>query len=128
MFNRKITMQYSNLKAVDLIIIDDDELLLDTFSKLLFEGMSVDTYLNPHELLENISQYSLNTKIAIDNNYNNNSLKGVDIARELYNKGYTNLYILSGEDPENVECGGCATALLKTDIDHIKAILSTSVD
>lgn len=120
--------QYDNLRHVDLIIIDDDELLLDTFSKFLFKDMAVDTYINPHELLENITQYPLNTKIVIDNNYNNSRLKGIDIARELYNKGYTNLYILSGEDPENVECGVYATALLKTDIDHIKTILSKPAD
>lgn len=114
----------SNLKHVDLVIIDDDDLMLDTFSKFLFKGMVVDTYTNPHELLDNIAKYAYETKIAIDNNYNNSNLKGTDIAQKLHDMGYTNLYILSGENPEDIDCEGYATALLKTDIDSIQKILS----
>jgi nitrogen-specific signal transduction histidine kinase len=109
---------------VDLVIIDDDELLLDTFSKFLFKGMVVDTYINPHEFLDNMDKYTCETKIAIDNNYKNSDLKGADIAQRLHDRGYTNLYILSGENPEDIDCGGYATALLKTDIDNIQKILS----
>jgi len=115
---------HDNLRHVDLIIVDDDELLLDTFTKFLFKDMIVDTYINPHKLLENIYKYAHETKIAIDNNYKNSDLKGTNIAQKLYDMGYTNLYILSGEDTENINCKGYATALLKTDIDSIQKILS----
>ncbi|MBP9742920.1 MAG: hypothetical protein KBD37_06145, partial [Burkholderiales bacterium] len=114
----------SQLKKVDLVIIDDDELLLDTFSKFLFKGMVVDTYTNPHELLDNIAKYAYETKIAIDNNYKNSDLKGTDIAQKLHDIGYNNLYILSGENSEDIDCNDYATALLKTDIDSIQKILS----
>lgn len=114
----------SNLQHVDLVIIDDDELLLDTFSKFLFKGMVVDTYTNPHELLDNIAKYAYETKIAIDNNYKNSDLKGTDIAQKLHDIGYNNLYILSGENSEDIDCNDYATALLKTDIDSIQKILS----
>nr|MBP9743234.1 hypothetical protein [Burkholderiales bacterium] len=60
---------------------------------------------------------------AIDNNYKDTDLKGIDIAKALYKRGYTNLYILSGQNPESINCGTYATALLKTDLDSIEAHL-----
>lgn len=50
-------MQLPNLKHVDLVIIDDDELLIDTFTQFLFKNMAVDTYFDPQNFLDNVAQY-----------------------------------------------------------------------
>ncbi|MDQ5921313.1 MAG: hypothetical protein QG673_1371, partial [Pseudomonadota bacterium] len=47
-----------------------------------------------------------------------------DIAQQLHDMGYTYLYRFSGENSEDIDCDGYATALLKTDIDSIQKTLS----
>ena len=116
--------QVHNAKEVDLVLLDDDEIVVDSFTRFLFEDMRVDTYFHPRELLENITKYPTDTKIAIDNNYKNSSLKGTDIAKILYEQGYTKLYILSGQNPEDINCKHYATALFKMDLDSIGVNLS----
>ncbi len=115
----------SQKKAIDLIVIDDNKSFINTLLCYTFQGMQVDTYLNPEEFLENISQYDKNTKIAIDNCYENSNLKGSDIAQKLYNDGFTNLYILSGNNPEDIDCASYVTAIKKTDLESIKNHLAS---
>lgn len=82
---------------VDMVIVEDNETLSNNFACFLFDDRIVDQYLKPEDLLENLHRYAKDTKIYLDNNYDNSWLKGVDIAKELHEQGYTRLYLLSGE-------------------------------
>ena len=86
------------IKEVNAIIVDDDdESFTDTLVLFAFSNQAVDLYHHPEYFLKKISQYKKQTKIFIDNNFNNSCLTGLDIAKKLHEQGYENLYILSGE-------------------------------
>ncbi len=80
----------------------------------------MDQYLRPEDLLKNIHRYAKDTKIYLDNNYDNSPEKGVDIAKKLHEQGYERLYLLSGDYFREGELPEYLTVIRKDDIDGLE--------
>ena len=86
-----------------MVFVDDmapftRDLIVNYYSHLITES-----YTNPMEFLDEVDKYSKDTQFILDNMYNmeDNTLypiDGLEIARRLYQKGYTKLILLSGEE------------------------------
>lgn len=110
-------------KKVDIVIVDDDEEFANTLKNFLFIGKLVDCYYHPQKFLEQISQYPKDTKICLDNNFvDAGGMTGLKLAEQLYNMGYSKLYLLSGDDFKKDEIPSYLTAILKTDFENIQKI------
>ncbi len=109
--------------AVDLVFIDDDTLFLSTV-KSIFEarGKVVDTYFSPQRFLNNLSQYSRNTKIFMDYNFQH-KINGVKLAAKLYQAGYEQLYLMSGVEFINEKVPSYLRVILKTDTDKFLSMV-----
>ncbi len=108
---------------VDVVLLDDEEMLLDSLCSLIEgKGKIVDKYTRPTKLLENLSQYDKDTKIFIDNDLNSN-VSGIELAKQLYDKGYTSLFLFSGKDFYNNELPHYLTAISKIDTDKLISCL-----
>ena len=71
--------------------------------------MTVDIYDNPFEFLDDVFQYPLDTKLVFDNQYYHDNgesddsygINGGEVARRLHEKGYTKLFMVTGEAVAN---------------------------
>lgn len=112
-----------NFKKVDLVIIDDDQLFADSlanFFKDKFAG--VEAYYDPNRFLKNLSQYAKDTKICMDNHFQNH-ISGIELAKQLNEAGYTKLYLLSGKTFEKREIPNYLTVLLKGDVECLDKLV-----
>lgn len=105
---------------VEVVIVEDNESLLNSLVKYVFRDKRVDPYLKPDDLLKNIHRYSKDTKIYLDQNYDNSWLKGLDVAKELHEQGYTRLYLFSGDTFEKGEIPPYLTVIDKLDNDALE--------
>ena len=110
----------STVNRVDIVLVDDDESLLDNMVNYIFQDKVVDQYLKPEDLLQNLHRYSKDTKIYLDNSYNNSGLNGISVAEALDEKGFNRLYLLSGNEFKKEELPPYLTAILKCDIEDIE--------
>ncbi|GHU12106.1 hypothetical protein FACS189449_05080 [Alphaproteobacteria bacterium] len=110
-------------RKADIVFIDDDKIFTQTLSDF-FESreLRAHTYNSLAVFLENLSQYSKNTKIAIDNELNS-GISGIELAKLLHEKGYTNLYILSGRPFKEDEVPSYLTAAFKGSEGFIEKLL-----
>ena len=60
------------------------------------ESLVIDKYYHPREFLKNVSIYSKNTKISIDYDFKSD-MNGIDLAEQLHEAGYINLFLVSGK-------------------------------
>ncbi len=85
----------SKVNSYDLVLIDDDPMIHELWH---FEasqvGKRLQAVLNPSEL--DIGQLDPEIPIFVDKNLGND-ISGVDVARGLYEKGFTNISLTSGE-------------------------------
>ncbi|HBY55771.1 MAG TPA: hypothetical protein DEG23_03035, partial [Coxiellaceae bacterium] len=106
-------------KKVDIVLIDDNEMFVSSLAMFLEnQGKIVDKYHSPSKFLDKISQYSKNTMIFMDNDLQS-SMNGIELAKQLHEKGYTRLYLLSGKDFEEKQTPDYLTTVIKTDTDKI---------
>lgn len=105
---------------VDLLLVDDDKLFAKNLMNFIFDDKEVVYFDNPVQFLENIANYTKNTPIYLDNNFATGSLTGIEVANTLHQKGYTRLYLLSGETFLENEIPHYVTMIRKDDIDRIK--------
>lgn len=113
------------LKKVDLVIIDDHQVFADSLAGFFrSRSLVVDVYYSPKRFLENLSQYTKDTKICADNNFGS-QMSGIELAKKLHAYGYTNLYILSGNDFDVAEVPGYLTMLLKGDMDGLNKLIGS---
>jgi PAS domain-containing protein/nitrogen-specific signal transduction histidine kinase len=110
----------NELKKVDIVVVEDNKTFSNSLVAFVFDDKTVDQYFKPEDFLKNIHTYPKDTKIYLDNNYDNSSLKGINIAKELHEQGYERLYLLSGEVFRKEELPSYLTILEKTDIDSIE--------
>lgn len=110
------------LRTVDLIIVDDDEKFVQSLILFAFRDKKVAQYNDPYIFLKEVSKFSKDTKICLDNNFNSCDLHGVEIAGELNIQGYNRLYLLSGESFHDNEVPDYLKVISKDDIDSIKAL------
>jgi PAS domain S-box-containing protein len=121
--NETTPMLGNEIKEVDVVFVDDDQRLLDSFTFFAF-NKEVDTYQNPQHFLDNIHQYPKHTKIMLDHHYTNFDQKGLQIAEHLHGLGFTQLYLLSGESFSGLKIPDYLTAIMKTDLDKVEAVLN----
>jgi PAS domain S-box-containing protein len=108
------------LKLVDAVLVDDDEQFAATLLNYVFDDDRVDYFKDPEQFKDNVDQYPKDTRIYLDNNFASCSIRGVEIAKELHDKGYTHLYLMTGECFKSNDLPSYLTVILKTDIDNIK--------
>jgi PAS domain S-box-containing protein len=120
--NKHNKTETSSFKKVDLIIIEDDESLGEGMVAYLEDVCRVVLYQSPHAFLKDLSQYSKDTRISLDNDFRISDLNGLQLARQLHDQGYTNLYMVSGKDFEENELPHYLTFILKTDPDLLKKL------
>ncbi|GHT95496.1 hypothetical protein FACS1894122_13040 [Alphaproteobacteria bacterium] len=83
-------------ETADIVFIDDSKIFTKTLSDFFDnKGIKAHTYNSPDTFLKNLSTYSTNTRIVIDNELNF-GINGIELANKLHEKGYANLYLLSG--------------------------------
>lgn len=110
----------SDLKIVDLILVDDNQNFAQTLMDFVFDQDIVDYYRDPRQLLANLAQYPKDTRIYLDNNFTMVDEQGIDIAKDLHELGFTRLYLLSGDVFKPGEIPDYLTVILKTQIDNIR--------
>lgn len=107
-------------KEVSLIFADDDKEFVTNMIRSLFSGQYVETFFDPEHLLQDILKYKKDTKICLDNNFEKSGIKGVEVAERLYEKGFTNLYMLSGNAVDQTTVPKYLRVILKNDLEGIK--------
>lgn len=108
-----------NCKKVDLVVIDDVQMFADSMTNFFrSKDLEVDTYYSPKRFLENLSQYAKNTKICMDNDFGG-QITGFELAKQLNEAGYTQLYMLSGKTFEKGQVPSYLTMLLKGDMSDL---------
>lgn len=110
-------------KDVEFIFVDDDKTLLSTL-EMVYGGKKIATYNNPQNFFNEISQYHPHTCIFIDNNFDNYDRSGIEIIRQLGESGFTNLYLLSGDNFSSSDMPPYLKVILKTDIDMIDRVIN----
>lgn len=119
------TIKYSedatvNLKHTDLVIIDDDERYVRNMIDLVFVDLSVDHYTSPEHFLTIAKQYPKDTKICLDQNFNDSRMDGLYLAEQLNKLGYTKLFLISGEEFDKRKMPKYLTVLKKSNIEEVK--------
>jgi FixJ family two-component response regulator len=111
------------MRNIDIVFLDDDETFVSTL-QFVFEkrGVLVDTYTKLDDFLNNLDEYSKDTKIVTDYDIKS-EINGLDLVQKLHKLGYTKLYIMSGRNFEEQEIPPYFTVLLKG-IDGIDKILA----
>lgn len=87
-------------ETFDWILIDDDNLIHDTWAMAAKEsGYSFKGFKSAAEFNSYRDKIDLNTNIYIDSNLGNSS-KGEDLAKDLFQLGFKNLYLATGYQSE----------------------------
>ena len=82
------------------VFIDDDEAMQTTWSFAAEEaGEDISTYSSFEEFVTEIDTYSMDTVIYIDSDLGNN-IKGEVCAKELFDKGFTEIHLATGHSPD----------------------------
>lgn len=114
----------SSDKKVKLVFIDDDFTLIDALCSFIEtkKGRTIDKYYNPKKFLDKLPQYTKDTKIFMDNDFKS-SIDGINLAKQLHENGYTNLYLLSGKDFDANEVPSYLTVISKIDTDKLLSFI-----
>jgi two-component system aerobic respiration control sensor histidine kinase ArcB len=108
------------LKQVDAILVDDDKRFADMLIQYVFGDNKIDYFEDPYEFMEKIKNYPKNTRIYLDNHYKTANLTGFTLAKELYEKGYAKLYLLTGDTFKPGQAPDYVKVIRKDDIENIK--------
>jgi DNA-binding response OmpR family regulator len=103
------------------VLIEDNTLFAEVFKKY-FMDEGVDHYSDPRKFLAVVDQYPKDTKIILDHAFPA-PITGIDVAKELHQKGYTRLYLLSGDVLDRVTVPDYITVILKSDPDAVKKLI-----
>ena len=115
----------TNQAPVNLVFVDDDQTLLNTY--IIFAGhKKADAYYYPQHFLDKLGQYPLNTTILLDQHYVNDDRQGLDIARHLHEMGYTRLYLLSVGNLPQEPMPQYLTVIIKGDLEALSAVIRDS--
>jgi signal transduction histidine kinase len=87
---------------LDAILIDDDEIVrLNWAAEAEMNGIKLKTFSNSKDFLSELSTINRNTKIYIDSNLGE-SQKGEDIAKNIHESGFENIFITTGYEKEKL--------------------------
>lgn len=109
---------------VHMVFVDDEKNFTKNLVGQHYSHLVIDTYSDPFDFLENVTKYSLDTKLILDNYYymDNNEVYDIDgltLAKTLHKMGYKRLFLLSGEA---FSVPGYLTLILKSDHEKIKIL------
>ena len=120
---KEIKSATSNLKKVELVIIDDDQILADSLANFLKDRFTgVEAHYHPNHFLKNLSRYAKDTIICMDHDFKT-QIDGIELAKQLNEAGYTKLYLLSGKTFEEGEVPNYLTVLLKGDTESLNKLV-----
>ncbi len=123
----KVELETEALRKVDAVYVDDDEDLLAAVTRAMqTRNKVIDTYSSVYKFLENKAVYPKDVKIILDNQFQREYARGIEIAQELHEAGYTRLYLFSGEYFDSSQDGVIPpylTVIFKTDIDRLFEVL-----
>jgi len=99
---QKAALADGKLANVHMVFLDDEKVTMNALVSEHYNHLIVDTYSNPFEFLDHVAKYSKDTKFILDNCYyaedgSPYDIDGITIAQQLHEKGYTKLFLLSGE-------------------------------
>jgi hypothetical protein len=114
-------------EKIDAVIVDDDRTFVNMLVLHIFSTQNTEEYRDPENFLNNVDKYPKETKIFLDNHYATSDLKGLDVAKELHERGYQHLYLLSGEAFGTGDVPAYLTVIGKTDIERLKKIVSSQL-
>ncbi|GHU19946.1 hypothetical protein FACS189472_10470 [Alphaproteobacteria bacterium] len=110
-------------ETADIVFIDDNKIFTQTLSDFFDnKGIKAHTYNSPDTFLKNLSTYSKNTRIVIDNELNSEII-GLELAKQLHEKGYINLYLFSGKRFNGSDVPPYLTVILKGNADFMERLL-----
>ncbi|MDO8954750.1 MAG: PAS domain-containing sensor histidine kinase [Gammaproteobacteria bacterium] len=125
--NIDASMDYEDLldsrlsnKKVDLVLVDDDKTFAQNLILFAFRNKVADHYTNPSHFLKNLSSYPKETRIFLDNNFAIADITGIELAKQLHEQGYSQLYLLTGDTFSNGDLPDYLTVIRKDDINSIK--------
>lgn len=85
----------------DAVLLDDDALVrMNWKGAARSKGLNLVAFKNPQEFLAAVDGFPKETAIYLDSKLGD-GVKGEDIAKDLHAKGFTNLYLATGYDPES---------------------------
>ena len=116
------TITISNTATVDRVLVDNDSLFVNVLVEFVFSDEKVDIYYDPNNFLTQLHRYDKRTKIYLDNNYANTSIKGLDVAEKLHIEGFQRIYLLSGATFRAEEIPPYLTVIRKDDIAKLKSL------
>ena len=111
--------------TVDAILVDDDLEFVENVLCYSFDDSDVIVHFaSPEELKKNLAKfpekYLKDTRICLDNHFDTSEVKGIHLAKELHDMGYTRLYLVSGDTFRVGELPGYLVVIGKGDIGKIK--------
>ncbi len=87
------------LSEAEFILIDDNKMTRDNWEYTArLVGKKLITYDSPHGLMKNIDSVLKETAIYVDANLAD-GLHGRDVTKDLYDKGFKNIYLATGSHP-----------------------------
>ncbi|MCE3268873.1 MAG: hypothetical protein K0R49_1125 [Burkholderiales bacterium] len=109
----------------DVVFIDDDKEFANILKRVIaMENKVMHTYSKAQEFLNNISKYSADTIILVDNQFEQDVMDGQELAKKLHEQGFKRLYLFSGTDySEDNSLPKYLTPILKTDIEFVRSLL-----
>lgn len=115
----------TRIPTAQAIIVDDDSVFIEHVLYYFFDSSdAVAHFSSPEELKMHLAKhpniYPKHIKICLDQNFDSSSVKGLDLAQELHDSGYTQLYLISGELFAQNELPEYITVLAKEDLGTIK--------
>ncbi|MCC2624497.1 MAG: putative Phenylalanine racemase (ATP-hydrolyzing) [Burkholderiales bacterium] len=119
------------LIQLELVVVDDYEPLTENLLKTVLKGRNVAVFNDVKSFLDNVYKYKRDTKIILDNNFENydGDIEGISftntgfsLAKKLHNDGFTDLYISSGDKFDSVP--DYLKVIAKHHYDDIEALLS----
>ena len=92
----------ASVRKVNLVVVEDADYLADQWGDMARKaGKEVDVYYDRNEFLANRNKYVKDTKMIINYGYNKKP-NGVQVAKILFEEGYTKLYLTTGLDPKGL--------------------------
>ncbi|MCK4609129.1 MAG: HAMP domain-containing histidine kinase, partial [Gammaproteobacteria bacterium] len=96
----KFTIRLPIASQVDLILVDDDPMLTTAWQDAARAcGHKIAVFNNVDAFKTALSNYAKHTLIYIDSNLSN-GIKGEELAKEIYEQGFDNIYLATGYSPE----------------------------
>lgn len=118
---KKVT---DELVHVHMVFVDDEKFVTKAIVTEYYNHLIIDSYSNPFDFLDQVDKYPKDTKFILDNYYYDENgrsydIDGIGIAEKLHAKGFTRLFLLSGEQ---FDVPDYLKLILKSDKEKIKSL------